>query len=41
MKYKGINYELGNRYHNQVELWLDGKFQFVVKMCKNGTGRKL
>ncbi len=39
-KYKGILYTIGNRYHNQVELWKDGKFVMVVIKTKNGF-RKL
>jgi len=32
VKYRGKEYLTGNRYHDLIELWLDGKFYRTVRM---------
>lgn len=39
--YKGKKYTTGNRYHDLVELWKDGKPVKIGKFLKNYTFRKL
>jgi hypothetical protein len=41
VRYKSKEYVTGNRYHDLVELYKNGKFQFVVKFLKNHTFRRL
>lgn len=37
VKYKGVEYEVGNEYNGVLELYKSGRLRHIVKARKNGT----